>query len=95
MQQMTFHIPDEVVEHVESEASDRDISKSKVVRELLQRGMDYDQLESTNSELRSKLEASNRDNKIDDKLVRYVEHDIDFHEAGIATKLRWYIFGKD
>ena len=95
MKQMTFHIPDNVVSHIEKSAEKRDISKSKVVRELLERGIDYEQLESTNQELRNQLRATNSRNEVDDKLVRYVEHDIEYHEAGIATKLRWFIFGKD
>lgn len=95
MEQMTFHIPDDVVSHIENQAEERDISKSKVVRELLQRGIDYSDLESTNQELRNQLQATNNRNEIDDKMVRYVEHDIEYHEAGLATKLRWFIFGKD
>ena len=94
MEQMTFHIPDDVVSHIENSAEERDISKSKVVRELLQRGIDYEQLESTNQELRNQLQATNNRNEIDDKMVRYVENDIEYHEADIATKLRWFIFGK-
>ena len=92
---MTFRVPDDIVEHIDCVAEERDVSKSKVARDLLKRGIEYDDLQSKNDELRNRLQATNERNEIDDKLVRYVENDIDFHEAGIATKLRWFVFGKD
>ena len=94
MEQMTFHIPDSVVEHIEGKAEEDDVSKSKVVRELLQRGIEYPKLESECDQLRKQLQATNSRNEVDDKLVKYVENDIDYHEAGLATKLRWFVFGK-
>lgn len=95
MQQKTFRIQSEVVEYVEGEAEDRDVSESEVIRELLDMGMQYDDLQNKNDELRNQLQARNRESEVNDKVVRYVENDIDFHEAGIVTKLRWYVFGKD
>ena len=95
MEQMTFRIPDDIVEHIESVAEERDISKSEVARKLLERGIEYDDLQSKNDELRNQLQATNSRNEVDDKLVRYVENDIDYHEAGLATKLRWFVFGKN
>lgn len=94
MEQMTFWVPDELVEHIENEAERRDESKSKIARELLQLGTEYDELESENKRIRNQLQAANSRNDVDDKLVRYVEHDIDYHEAGLATKLKWFVFGK-
>lgn len=95
MEQMTFHVPNDVLEHIDSAAEERDISKSQVARELLEQGIEYEQLENKNEELRNKLEAANSSSEVDDKLVKYVEHDIDWHEAGIATKLRWFVFGRN
>ena len=92
---MTFRIPDDIVEHIEEVAEGQDISKSEVVRDLLERGIEYDDLQSKNDELRNQLQATNSRNEVDDKLVRYVENDIDYHEAGLATKLRWFVFGKN
>lgn len=92
---MTFHVPNDVLEHIDSAAEERDISKSQVARELLEQGIEYEQLENKNEELRNKLEAANSSSEVDDKLVKYVEHDIDWHEAGIATKLRWFVFGRN
>lgn len=94
MEQMTFRIPDDVVEHIEGEAKERDVSKSEVVRELLERGIEYDDLQNEVDRLRNQLQATNDRNEIDDKLVKYVENDIEYHEADLLTKARWFIFGK-
>ena len=94
MEQMTFRVPDDVVKHVESEAEERDVSKSKVVRELLERGIEYDELQNEIDRLRNQLQATNERSEVNDKLVRYVENDIDYHEANILTKARWLVFGK-
>ena len=94
MKQMTFRIPDDVVEHIEGKAEERDVSKSEVVRELLERGIEYDDLQTEVDRLRNQLQATNERNEIDDKLVRYVEHDIEYHEADLLTKARWFVFGK-
>ena len=94
MEQMTFRVPNDVVKHVESEAEERDVSKSKVARELLERGIEYDELQSEVDRLRNQLQATNDRNEIDDKLVKYVENDIEYHEADLLTKARWFIFGK-
>ena len=94
MDQMTFRVPDDVVKHVESEAEERDVSKSKVARELLERGIEYDDLQTEVDRLRNRLQATNERNEVDDKLVKYVENDIEYHEADLLTKARWFIFGK-
>lgn len=94
MEQMTFRVPDELAEHIENEAERRDESKSKIARELLELGTEHDELESENERLRNQLQATNQRNDVNDKLVRYVEHDIDYHEAGLGTKLKWFVFGK-
>ena len=69
-------------------------SKSAAVNELIEAGERVNILENKNDKLQKKLRIANRKNDVDDKLVRYVEHDIDWHEAGIGTKVRWFIFGK-
>jgi metal-responsive CopG/Arc/MetJ family transcriptional regulator len=94
MEQMTFRVPDDVVKHIDDEASERDVSKSEVARTLLERGIEYDEVESERDQLRNQLQAMSSRNEVDDKLVRYVEHDIEYHEAGIGTKLKWFVFGK-
>jgi Arc/MetJ-type ribon-helix-helix transcriptional regulator len=94
MEQMTFRIPEDVVEHIEGEAKERDVSKSEVVRKLLENGMEYDDLQTEVDRLRNRLQATNERNEVDDKLVRYVENDIEYHEADLLTKTRWFIFGK-
>ena len=94
MKQMTFRIPEDVVEHVEGEAEERDVSKSEVVRELLEQGIEYDDLQTEVDRLRNRLQATNERNEVDDKLVKYVENDIEYHEADLLTKARWFIFGK-
>ena len=94
MEQITLWMEETDLERIEEEAEERDESKSKIVRELVQRGYEYDQLESENERLRNQLQATNQRNDVNDKLVRYVENDLDFHEEGIATKLKWFVFGK-
>lgn len=95
MEQMTFRVPDDVVKHINDVADERDVSKSEVARTLLERGLEYDELQSERDQLRNQLAATNKRNEVDDKLVRYVEHDIEYHEAAIGTKLKWFVFGRE
>ena len=92
---MTFRVPDDVVKHIDDVADNQDKSKSEVARTLLQKGIEYDDIVSERDQLRNQLQATNKRNEVDDKLVRYVEHDIEYHEAGILTKARWFLLGKD
>ena len=95
MKQMTIHIPDELKKHIEDVAEEQEQSQSKVARELMERGTDHEQLQDEVERLRNQLEAMSDRNDVEDRLVRYVEHDIDWHEAGLATKARWFLFGRD
>lgn len=95
MEQMTFRVPDELKEHIESKADERDTSQSEVARELLEQGTEYDDLRNEVERLNNQLQATNERNEVEDRLVRYVEHDIQWHEADVATKLKWFVFGRD
>lgn len=95
MKQMTIHIPDELKEYIEDVAEEQEQSRSQVARELLERGTEHEQLRNEVDRLRNQLEAMSDRNDVEDRLVRYVQHDIDWHEAGLATKAKWFLFGRD
>jgi predicted transcriptional regulator len=95
MKQMTLHIPDELKEYIEDVAEEQEQSQSKVARELLERGTEHEELRNEVDRLRNQLEAMSERNDVEDRLVRYVEQDMQWHEAGLATKARWFLFGRD
>lgn len=70
-------------------------SFSEAVREHIRAGERLPEVERERDILRDKLAAANARGEIDDKLVRYVENDVDWHEASLPTRLRWWLFGKE
>lgn len=102
MDEMTVRVPRQLKERIETDADSHDVSESEAARRLLERGTEcddlqseYDDLQSEVERLQAQLRSANNRPEVDDRLVRYVEHNIEWHEADIATKARWLVFGRD
>ena len=82
------------------------MTQADVLRELIQKGMEYDEVEAERDRLQGELQATNR--RIDErqKLVRYVEEERSLRErreqrrgereeAGILRRGKRFLFGRD
>jgi len=95
MEKRTVRVPDEVAEEIDRRAEADDVSESAAARELLRRGMEADELEREverlNRERRQLLEQRD-ENK---QLRRYVEDEQRYRQAGIVTRVKWFLRGMD
>jgi len=101
MQQLTVRVADETAEAIEERAADSEVSQSEAVRELLQLGTDYGQLQAEVDDLRRQLQAVNRRESEHQELVEYVEQEKSLKErererrdAPLWRRARWFVFGR-
>lgn len=81
MRQITFKVPDDEFEEIEEYEVERGHSnRSDALRELLRRGLDYQDLETERDRLERKLTATNQGNEQVDELVRYFEDERELRE---------------
>lgn len=53
------------------------------------------ELERENERLRDGKQVLIKDREDRDALVEYVEEEISYREAGLATRAKWWLFGKE
>jgi predicted DNA-binding protein len=108
MKNVTVRLSDETVETLDEEADDLDLSRAEYLRELIQKGRDYqateDELEATQNEverLHRQLQATNARQEDVGELVEYVEQEKSLKErererrdAPLWRRARWFLFGR-
>lgn len=74
-------------------------SKSDVVRTFIREYERLDErvdnLERENERLRNEKRALIEDREDRTALVEYVEDELSYREAGLGTRMKWWLFGKD
>lgn len=107
MGRFSVSIDDDVQEEVEEWAEEyHDGNRSAAVEELLQHGLEYDDVVDERDDLEARLEdlrrqlAEVRSREDDvDEIVRYVEHERSIQErkarAGIVTRAKWFLTGME
>ena len=90
-------IPDEQAELIEDLAGDDGpySSKSEVVRECIKAYNRVDELERENERLHRERRQLLDQREERNELVQYVEDELSYRERGLATRVRWWLFGKD
>lgn len=66
----------------------------QVARELRECQQDLEHAEARRDELRRQLSAVNSRQEDVGELVEYVEEERSYREAGLATRAKWWLFGK-
>ena len=56
MQQVSARVPEEVEENIVAFSDENDIKKSEAIRTLLERGLEYDRIQSENERLQQNLQ---------------------------------------
>lgn len=96
MQSVTIKLPDTTIETFQEIAEEEyDGNRSDAIRDLIDKGMDYDDLERENERLQRQLAAVNARQDDVTEIVEYVEEERSWREAGLGTRMKWWIFGKD
>ena len=75
MRPVTTRIPDDTYGTLEEIADERDESVSAVVRDLVEQGLDYDDLERENQRLQNRVRKLIDTREEHDELVEYVEEE--------------------
>ena len=93
MAQITLRLDDDLLDDLENEADERGVSRSAHIRDAIESRHEPDELRRENDRLRARVDAvlESRDER--DALVRYVEDEQRYRQAGIVTRLRWFLRG--
>ena len=94
MKRLTIRVPEDLAETIDERATAADVSDSEAARQLLRRGTEYDDLQTENERLRNEKRGIIEQRTENKDLRRYVENDIEWHEADLLTRVRWFVFGK-
>jgi predicted transcriptional regulator len=101
MDQIAVRLPDDLLDAVDAAADEQDVSRSVYIRDTLERRVSGE-TDQRVRELEQEVERLNRERRQlleqreeNQQLRRYVENDVEWHEASLPTRLRWYVFGKD
>lgn len=82
MQPVTIRLPDDTHRILAEEADERDISMSEAVREYIEKGREYDDLEAKTERLERQLAAVNARQGDVTEIVEYVEEERSWRTAG-------------
>ena len=101
MDQIAVRLPDDLLDAVDDAADEQDVSRSVYIRDTLERRVSGE-TDQRVRELEQEVERLNRERRQlleqreeNQELRRYVENDVEWHEASLPTRLRWWLFGKD
>ena len=101
MEPVTTRIPDDTYRILGEIADERDESVSAVVRELVQKGLDYDDLEQENERLQNRVRKLVDTREEHQELVEYVEDERDLtrqreqrRRAPAWRRAKWWLFGE-
>lgn len=103
METLSTKVPEPLLEEIEAYADDKhDGVKSQAIRDLIRKGLDYDDLEARTDDLQRQLRETNRYQNEVGELVEYVEEErelmqerMDRRGAPVWRRARWWVFGRD
>lgn len=93
-EKISVTLESEQVREISDRVGDGYESRSEVVRELIDRGLEYEALERRNDELEDRLAAVIDGRAEHQELVEYVEEERSWRSAPIWTRARWWLTGK-
>ena len=102
MKSVSTRLEDETYRLIAETADERDVSKAEVLRELVEKGMQYDDLKQENERLQRQLAATNRRVGQHQELVEYVREERDLQQrreerldAPVWRRTKWWLLGRD
>lgn len=97
MESVSTRLTDETARLIRETADERGVSQAEVLREVIEKGLDYDELETENDRLRRQLQATNQRVEEHQDLVEYVEEERSLSkqraQAGMLTRAKWWLTG--
>lgn len=100
MQSISARVDDETHTELERRANDRGSSISQVTRDVIDKGLEYDELKAERDRLERQLAATNRRVDEHQELVEYVEREKELHrrrkerlDAPVWKRAKWWVLG--
>lgn len=95
MPQISARVSEDLNSEIEAFSNENNTAKSEAIRTLLRRGIEYEDMQTETTRLRQQLAAANQRIDASNELVEYVEDELSYREAGLGTRMKWWLFGKD
>jgi outer membrane murein-binding lipoprotein Lpp len=99
---VTVRLSDALAAHVDAVRQDSETSDAEAVRACIRRSRRVDELEARVDELETEVERLRsekrtliRDREERGELVAYVEAEEARRSAGVVTRTKWWLFGRD
>ena len=93
MKQTTIRLPEEMIEALEQEARDRGVKRSEYMRQVLDSRSEYDKLRNRIDRLEREKRMILEQREENQELVRYVEGERSWREAGLLRRAKWWLTG--
>jgi cell division protein FtsB len=99
---VTVRLSDALASHVDAVRQDSETSDAEAVRECIRRSRRLDELEERVADLETEVDRLRnekrtliRDREERGELVRFVEEEEARRSAGVFTRTKWWLFGRD
>ena len=101
MNQVSARVPKEVDTDIEAFSDENNITKSEAIRTLLERGLEYDRIQTENERLQQNLQQLIQQREEHTELVKYVEEERSIQQrreerrsVPIWRRAKWWVLGQ-
>lgn len=102
MKSVSTRLDDETHSIVSETVDERGVSKAEVLRELVEKGIQHDELKRENERLRAEKRTLINDREERTELVAYVEEERELQQrqkqrrdAPVWRRAKWWVFGRE
>jgi metal-responsive CopG/Arc/MetJ family transcriptional regulator len=93
MESITIRIQEGLLESLDEEADEYSVSRSEYIRELIEKGREYDDLERDRDRLERQLGQLIEERETSTEIVEYVEEERSYRSAPIWQRAKWWVLG--
>jgi metal-responsive CopG/Arc/MetJ family transcriptional regulator len=94
MEQITIRIQEEFLESIEGAADEHNESRSEHIRDLLKKGMEYEDVRRDRDRLERQLGQLVDRQEVRQELVEYVDEEKSYRSAPIWKRAKWWVVGR-
>lgn len=102
MEQIAARVPEEIDHAIQTFSDENGYSRSEAIRQLLERGVEYEELQTENERLQNEKRALIDHRKEHTELVEYVKKERDLQQrqeerrdAPAWRRAKWWLLGRD
>lgn len=102
MESVSTRLDNETYRLIRETAEEKDVSMAEILREIIEKGMDYNELKRENERLRAEKRTLISDRRDTAELVEYVQeerdlrrHRKDRRDAPAWRRAKWWLLGRN